>query len=327
MNETYQGDKRDNSSLDYWLATKFREDYNRQYQILNRLGLLDILPESGEMGIIGIDNKEYPIPDKETIEQEIRRNREVYETKLSQGFTKIQLTPFAIPLDILIATLEQRLKEHHKQGKLFTTKEKSEDPDEQLDLNINQPVYVLDEWRGSDKNGQCKYYPTSFDKNNCGGHTKAEILKAQEGSPLAGWSVLLIEPNMNISRQGQGKTIGNRKQIEANQTPIDYLKQLQTDPQYANEQGLTNEDWLTILITYLEETNQVIDDPQGRGSASFLAGSFNLFSGLFSGLLGYGRWFRAGRQASLFRYDPRFQPSINGLRSAVGVGRKLRFES
>jgi len=82
MSEAFQGDRRDNSSLDYWLATEFRAEYDRQYRILNRLGLLDILPKSGEAGIIGIDSKEYPIPTKETIEQEIKRNREAVKAKL-----------------------------------------------------------------------------------------------------------------------------------------------------------------------------------------------------------------------------------------------------
>lgn len=323
MSEQYQGDKRDTSSLDYWLATEFREQYDRQYKTLNRLGLLDILPKSGEMGIIGIDNKEYPIPSKEAIEQEIKRNKEVYETKLAQGFTQIQLTPFAIPLDNLISTPEQQLKIHHKQGKLLATKENINDPDVPLDLDTNQPVYIWNEWKGADKDGSCKYYPSSFDQDDHSGHAKAEILKAQDGLPLAGWNVLLVEPSKNIPRQGKGKTKGKRKQIEANQTPIEYLKQLQTDPQYANEQPLTNEDWLIQFIAYLEENNQVIDDYSGKGSACYLAGSFKASS---RGL-GYGGWYRGCARAFLGRCDPGYRNSGDGLRSAVGVGSKLVFES
>jgi len=322
MREIFSGERQENSSLDHWLAAEFGEEYSRQYETLNRLGLLDILPESAEMGIIGIDNKEYPIPSKEAMEQEIRRNKEVYETKFSQGFTQIQLTPFAIPLDVLIATLERQLKEHHKQGKLLATKEDPDDPDVPLDLDTNQPVYVWDGWKGSDKDGSCVYYPTSFDQNNHNGHTKAEILKAQAKSPLAGWNVLLVEPNMNIPRQGKCQTIGGRRQIETNQTPKEYLKQLQANPQHANEQGLTNEDWLAQFITHLEKTNQVIDDWQGKGSANYLAGSFKPSSGG----LGYGIWYRYYRQASLYGSGPGDQASSNGLRSAVGIGGKLEFE-
>ncbi len=323
MNESHQGDRRDNSSLDYWLATEFRTEYDRQYRILNRLGLLDILPKSGEAGLIGIDNKEYPIPSKEALEQEIKRNREVYETKLAQGFTQIQLTPFAIPLDNLINTLETSLKTHDKQGKLLGTKANPEDPDEPQKLDTNEPMYVWDEWRGSDKSGECVYYPASFDENNHGGHTKAQILEAQAELPLAGWNMLLVEPNKNIPRENKGKTIGKRKQLEANKTPTEYLKLLQTDPQYQSEQGLTNEDWLTMFMTHLEETNQVIDDWQGKGSACYLTGSFKPSSRS----LGYGYWYRDVGRAYLCGGDPGFRVGGSGSRSAVGVGEKLVFES
>jgi len=317
-------ESQDTPSLEHWLSTEFREQYDTQYRILNKLGLLDILPESGETGIIGIDNKEYPIPTREAIEQEIRAHREVYETKMNQGFTQIQLTPFGIPLDVLTSTLERRIREHHKQGKLLATKEKPDDPDEPLDIDTNQPLYVWNEWRNSDKDGRCVYYSTSFNQTNHGGHTKTEILKAQEGTPFAGWNVLLLEPDMmNIPREGRGKTKGGRKQLETNKTPMEYIRQLQTNPQYTNEQGETNEDWLTKFITHLEKTNQVIDDWQGKGSACFLAGSYIPVS---VGL-GGGHWVRDGRQASLDGGVAWRRFSVYGFRSAVGFGRKLVFES
>ena len=323
MSEAYQGDRRDNSSLDYWLATEFIAEYDRQYRILNRLGLLDILPKSGEAGIIGIDSKEYPIPTKEALEQEIKRNREAYKVKFAQGFTQIQLTPFAIPLDNLINTLETSLKAHHKQGKLLGTKENPEAPDEPLELAADQLMSVWDEWRGSDKDGSCVYHPTSFDQTKHNGHTKAEILKAQAGLPLAGWNVLMVEPNKNIPRRNQGKTIGKRKQLETNKKPTEYLKLLQTDPQYQNEQGLTNEDWLIEFLIHLEENNQVIDDWKGKGSACYLTGSFKPSSRY----LGIGYWNRGYGRANLNGSGHDYRYDHYGLRSAVGVGEKLVFES
>ena len=97
-----------NGALDNWLNIKFKEEYNQQCEILKKLGLLNILPKSGKMGIIGIDGKEYPFPRKETIEQEIKNNREVYEIKLAQGFSQIQLIPFALSIDKLIEVLSRK---------------------------------------------------------------------------------------------------------------------------------------------------------------------------------------------------------------------------
>lgn len=315
------------SSLDRWLSTEFKEEYESQAKILDKLGLLELLPECGEMGIRGIDGKEYPIPSKEQIIQEIRTNREKYETKIKQGFIKIQLTPFGVPLEKLTTILEQRILAHHKEGKLLATKENPNDPDVKLELDTNQPLFKWDDWidpnapegqRGADVTGKCVYHPQSFDQNNHQGFTKEQLLEKQtkKHSSFAGWNVLLIETSPNIPREGKGKTIGGRKQLETNKTPNDYLKLLQTNPDYQNEQGQTNEDWLTQFLVHLEQTNQVIDDYSGKGSANFLAGSFNPSAGY----LGYGYWVRDRRQALLVRDDPRNRYSGYGLRSAVGVG-------
>lgn len=324
MPESFSPDRRDQSSLEYWLATEFTENYEELYQVLNHMGLLDILPKSGERGIIGIDKKEYPIPSQEAIKDEIRRNREIYEPKIAQGFTQIQLTPFAVPLGSLISLLERQLKEHYKRDKLFATRENKDDPDEPLKLNENGPIWAWSKWRGSDQDGSCVYYPSSFDQDKPSGHTKAEILRAQNNadSPLAGWDAFLVEPDMNIPREGKGKTKSKRKQLEAGKTPTEYLRLLQIEPQYRNEQGLTNEDWLIIFITHLEQTNQVIDDYLGKGSSCYLTGSFKPSSGE----LGGGSWNRDFRQAYLGTVAANCRSSNIGLRSAVRLRQKLVFE-
>ena len=103
--ESQTSEHQDFISLEHWLATEFNRTYDKQVEILSKLRdrddqkLLEILPESGEIGIRGIDGKAYPLPTKEQIEQIIKEDREIYETKIKQGFTKIQLTPFAIPLE------------------------------------------------------------------------------------------------------------------------------------------------------------------------------------------------------------------------------------
>jgi len=283
-NSKFTGLETPESSLDRWLKETLPRSYREQAQTLNRTGLLEILPETGEMGVLGIDGKEYPIPTPETIEAEIKKNQEKYETKINQGFTQILLVPFASPLDRLIDTLGQRILSHHREGKLLATKINPNEPDTKLEVDTNQPVWVWDTWRNSDVSGQCAYYPQSFDPSHHQGRTKQEILntQTQNQSPFPGWRVLLVEPNMNIPREGKGKTIGGRPQLEANKTPAEYLKLLQTHPQYAQEQGTTLEDWLTLFITHLEKTNEVIDDYQGRGSIAYLMGSFNPASGILA---------------------------------------------
>jgi hypothetical protein len=313
------------SPLELWLETEFSEAYKSQVEIFRRVGLLELLPESGEMGIRGIDGKEYPIPSRDRLKAEVMKNREKYETKMRQGFTEIQLTPFGVPLEKLTTILEQRIIAHHQTGKLLATKDNPTDPDVKLELDTTQPLYKWDGWldpnqpegqRGADVTGKCVYHPETLEKEGHGGHTKAEVLEAQANTPFPGWEVKLFETSPNIPREGKGKTLAGRKQLETNQTPEDYLKQLQTNPEYQHEQGLTNEDWLTKSIIHLEQTNQVLDDYQGKGSACYLPGSFNPSSRS----LGGGCWDRGGRQAYLSGVDPESQNSNLGLRSAVGVG-------
>ena len=318
---------RDVNSYDYWLNTEVKRKYIEQVTALNELGLLDILLEAEAKGVVGIDGREYPIPSWAEIKAEMEKNKEKYDTKRQQGFTGFQLTPIALPVERLTDTLTQQILKHHKEGKLFATKEHPDDPDEPLELDTNQPLLTWDGWldpnapageRGADVTGKCVYYPKSFDEKNHQGQTKQEMLDAQvkNNSPFAGWKVLLIEETPNIPREGQGKTVGGRKQLETNRSSEQYLKTLQTDPQYRHEQCQTNEDWLTMFLIHLHKTNQVIDDYQGKGSICFNAGTFHPASRV----LGYARWSRVLRQARLVGYDPGYQGSDAGLRSAVGLG-------
>jgi len=311
-------------SFERWLETEFKEQYDSQVRTLDRLGLLELLPEAGEKGLRGIDGKEYPLPSKEVIITELKKNQEKIKPKFKQDFTQIQLTPFGVPLERLTTLLQERILAHHKAGQLFAAKDNPADPDVPLELDTNQPLFTWDGHldqnapqgqRGADVTGKCVYHPTSFDQKNHGGQTKQEILDDQtkNKSPFPGWEVKLLEKNLNIPREGKGKTVGGRKQLETNKTPEQYLKILQTDPQYQHEQGLTNEDWLTQFLIHLEKTNQVIDDYQGKGSACFLAGSFNPASRR----LGNGSWLRDARRAYLGWSDPDVQYSYYGFRPAV----------
>ena len=306
--------------------------YTEQIHAFQKIGLLDILPKSGEAGIIGIDNEEYPLPTLEQIKEQLQADRAIYEPKVKQGFAGISLTPLAMPLEALVAILQQRILIHHREGKLLATKVQPTDPDTNLELNTNEPLYTWDGWldpnapvgqRGADVTDKCLYHVQSFDQTTPGGHTKKDLLalktEKDQTSPFAGWQVLLLETNVNIPHEGKGGTsVGGRDRLTANKTPEQYLQLLQTDPQYLNEQGLTIEDWITLFLTHLEKTNQVIDNYGGNGSACYLPGSFNPSSRD----LGGASWGRGVRRAGVYGCDPRYRAAGSGLRSAVGVRKR-----
>ena len=192
-----------------------------------------------------------------------------------------------------------------------------------LDLDTDQPVYVWDGYlkrdaQGkptyeADKTGDLIYFPNTFDKAKHQGKTKVELLKEENNNQA--WQILLLEDLPDLPAETKGKTINGRKQLEANQTPNDYLKTIQTQDQYQNEQGLTLESWLIYAITQLQEKNQAIDDWQGQGKSCYLTGSYQKKFGHVPNAY----WNRDVRQANLNRFDPfrsesqRFVPVLGGI--------------
>jgi len=288
---------------------ELKKQYESQKQILEKVGLLEKL-SSGELGIKAIDNQEYAFPKLEEIRARMKKNKEVLKTKTAQGFQKLLIVPWGMKLDDLIAKYKQVILKHYQQGKLLATKEKPSDPDEPLDLNEEEPVWVWNQYENADLEGKLIYYPQEFSDNHHG-KTKKQILDQTK----QGFNVLLIEDLPNIPRQGKGKTIQGRKQWEANKTPQEYLKALQTDPAYQSEQGLTPEDQIIYAITYLEQFNQVIDDYQGHGSASYQLGGY--FPS--SDFVPYAYWYRDFRRAGLYGDNPGDCYSDNGVRTGVKI--------
>ena len=303
--------------LEQWLSSEFQTQYETKAKILNQTGLLEILPESQDIGILGIDGKEYPFPEPETIEQELRKHREFYETKMAQGFTELEIVPFAMPISRLIETLKKELVKHNKEGKLFCTKKNQDDPNEDLvafELNEDDPIHVWEKYIYADETGELIYDIKEFSENH-GGKTKQEMINELNDSTMPGYLITLREKSMNIPREGHGEIKGGRKQIEAFKTSKEYLKMLQTDEQYQGESGQTPEEWLTEFIAHLKETDQVIDDWKGFGRASFQLGAY--FPA--SSDIPVCRSNRGGRQASLGRRDPHDSSGFHGARSSVRV--------
>jgi len=308
---------------------ELQKQYTQQKAIFAQNNLLELLPNN-ELGIIGIDQKAYPFPTLEQIQKELKSNPE-FKKKMEQGFTELHITPFALPLNHLTAKVSEAIKRHYvsmpdpkdptktipdpQKTKLFTAKKDPNDPTESLvplELDENQPLYIWDKYQEADINETLVYFPQQFTKENHQGQTKTDVLKNQIKFP--GYLVTLQEKQVNIPAKNQGQTIQQRKQLEANLTPTEYLDKLQED-QYQQESGLTPEEWLTKFLIHLEKTNEVIDDYQGHGKACYnLGGYFPASDGVSS-----ARWYRDGHRAGLDGYDATYQASFDGARSGVRV--------
>ncbi len=200
---------------------KLKSQWENQVKVLNTTGVLEILTESNDIGVVGIDGKEYPIPKYEEILEKISaENLELLAKKVEQGFSQLLLVPMAVPLELLINRYKKEILRKHREGKLLAT-DKSK-----LELDEQTPVWVWNEYKNADIEGGLIYYPWEFSQNHQG-KTKSQLI--QEGRP---WQILLLEDLPDLPAQGQGQTIAERPQLEANHSAQEYLTTLQTNPNY-----------------------------------------------------------------------------------------------
>jgi len=288
--------------FEQWLELELPKQYEEKVKILNKLGILEILPEAKEFGIVGIDGKEYPMPEMEEIKDSLEKNKEIFAIKMEQGFTDLSIIPFGTELSKLIKIMEKTILKHYQEGKLFTAKKNPADENEtleKLDLDKNKPLYKWDGYDNADTKSELIYYPQEFSKNHQG-KTKREILAEDK----KGFIVTMQEKNPNIPKANdKPEIIGGRERLRAGKTPNEYLTFLQNNEQYQNEQGQTPEEWIIKFLTYLEKHNQVIDDYSGNGRASHQLGAYFLSSDFVPKCY----WSRADRQANLSRNSPRNQ--------------------
>ena len=317
LEKIYEG--KEGQELEPWLA----QQYEKQIDILRDACGFEL--ESGEVGITGIDGKDYPVPTQEEIAVLVVENREFIEKKKEQGFTKLLLVPFGMKLEYLIHAYKDVITRHKETNKLFATKKDQNDQNEDLvplDLDKDQPVWTWDEYEDADVNGKLVYYPDKFDEEGHQGKTKTELLKES-----GGWNILLIEDMPNIP-ETDPKTVGGRTQIDAFgnamekflsgkevPTPKEYLSFLDHEEAYQGEQGMSPEDQLMYAISHLEETNQVIDDYQGNGKISYQVGAYFPSSGDVPNAY----WDRDDRRANLHRVDVDNRLDHCGVRSAVRI--------
>ena len=123
--------KRNALSEKIWLfeslpQKELKKQYESQKEMMEKAGILEKL-SSGEMGIRGIDNKEYAFPTYREVIKRMRKNKEMLKIKVEQGFNQLLIVPFGMKLDDLIIKYKDLLWKHYKEKKLFATMENPED--------------------------------------------------------------------------------------------------------------------------------------------------------------------------------------------------------
>jgi hypothetical protein len=302
---------------------KLREQWEDQVKALNEAGVLEILPETLDIGIAkdhSLDGADHPIPTFDEIKAGLTAEKIIIrERQAKDGLDLDLLHSNAVTLDHLITCYRNLVLKKYKEGKLFGT------DGTPLELDENQPIYVWDKYIGADREdekGQARLvsYPEKYDKDNHNGKTDQQLIRegrAWEMRPMA---------DTEIPATGQGATQNQERGLDTEHIPLEagktseqYLNDLKMRP---NEYGITLKAELFYAIIKLQRDNVVIDDPyadqndkQGQGKVCFCAGSY--YYDTDGSFVPYFYWRRRSsrRRAYLRGLYPSIRLSVFGARS------------
>ncbi|MCX6820579.1 MAG: hypothetical protein NT016_01360 [Candidatus Aenigmarchaeota archaeon] len=233
-------------------------EYDRCVTALDRAGMLTLLPKSGSIGVVGIDGKEYPRPTRKQVAELFVRNKELVGRKIKQGFNRLELTPMAMPVPVLIEQMSAAVLRHAADRTIYQARRSNSARLVHVRVNPEKTVWVWDALRAALDKGEMVYFAKEYSSNHPG-QTKSQAIADGRICAVPGWSVGLVESMSFMPGQGKGKTVGGRKQLEIGSSPREYLQTLQTDA-YQGETGKTLEDFITSFLTRLETTNEVSND-------------------------------------------------------------------
>ena len=269
-------------------------EYARCVTALNHTGILTLLPKSESFGVIGTDEKEYPIPTQEQVAELFAYNRELVGRKVPQGFDRLELTPMATPTPLLIGKMKAAILKHAAEGKIYQTRRSPSDPLIPVRVNKEKHVWIWDTLRLAIDTDELVYFPQEYSSNHRG-QTKLEAINNGCICAVPGWSVGLVESLPIMPQQGEGKTLGGRRQLEIGSSPNEYFQTLQLEA-YQGETGKTLEDFITRFLTHLETTNEVSNDVDDNNALWCLAQYLRVSYG---DLVPTGRWHRSVGRARL----------------------------
>jgi hypothetical protein len=263
---------------------------------LDRAGILVRLPGSGNAGVTGTDGREYPIPAREEVAALFDINRDLVERKVPQGFDRLELTPIAAPLPLLIDRMREAILRHAGKGNIFRTRRSPSDTFVPVRVNPEKTVWVWETLRQAFDTGRLVYFPQEDPGHQKGqpeyrGQTKSEAISNKNICAIPGWSVGLVERLPIMPGPGEGTTLAGRRQLETGLSPREYLRILQ-EPAYSGEMGKTLEDFITEFLTRLETTNEVSNDISDN-NALWCLGQYMKIP--YAEVVPTGRWHRPVR--------------------------------
>jgi hypothetical protein len=279
-----------------------KREYTRCVSTLKRTGVLGYLPKSENNGVIGSDGKEYPVPTLEQVGDLFTHHCELVSKKVSQGFDRLEITPMAMPVLLLMDHMKATLLKHAAEGKTYQTRCSNSDLLIPVRINTDKTIWVWDTLSQVLDNDEIVYFPQTYSSDH-GGKTKLEVIQDGRYCAIPGWSVGLAE-NLPIQpAQGQGRTLGGRQQLEIGLSPREYLEALQADA-YQGETGKTIEDFIIEFLTRLAALHEISHDRQDNNALWLLGQYVKYVDQVQSDLVPTGWWHREFGRLRLDAHRP-----------------------
>ncbi|MFA4846215.1 MAG: hypothetical protein WC654_06700, partial [Patescibacteria group bacterium] len=304
FNELHTVDEVETLGSEFWQLEHLtqevvREQCDRQQEAYRWLGWLKQLP-SGEYGF-ETGGKAYPMPSIEKIFLHLSDSPEFTQTlrtKEKQGFLKVVITPFALPLEEQIAAITAKVK-----------------------ALGGTDTYRSTLWQ-QNLGATFKYF-TSLDAAGAaaGGVTKTELLSAPRTYQflLDGYMVSVLEDMDDLPLRSESPAaINGRTPIKCGETGIAYQQKFAADPQYQGEQPVIPDEDLARFA-------QVFHEKYGASGAQIMQGD-SIFDTktaawfvdtLASGILPYAYWDAAVRRLNLRDSSPDVSFGNLGPRASV----------
>ena len=266
-----------------------------------------------------VEGPVYTIPTESDIAKKLESKKSLYEMKVSQGFTRLQIVPNGLPIQTYLDQISEEIikqakANHGKPQTIVDPNNKTKTKvitdyiydtlDNPIELDINTPTYT---WPGHIDNIWTTYDPT----------TKTQVPETQHTHNTGGFDLILLEEDngklIELPRAGAGATTtykvrdsnGNiinkeRKQIEAGQTGECYIKlftDAQSDPTspHHGEYGMNRQSDLTLILHTLIQSQQMLGNYNNQSSCANYALASQYMDGQ-SAVVSFSRWFAGVRR-------------------------------
>ena len=270
------------------------KDYERCASALTSSDIVEKLPKSNALGVIGIDGNEYPIPTQAQVTNLVQANAGLVARKRAQGFRRLELSPIAMSTHLLIERMRAAIIKHSFDGRAFQTRQTSTDPKIPVRVNTEKQVWVWETLKEALDTESLVYFPRRY-SNEHGGRSKVEVIGNRSICAIPGWSVGLVENQPFLPKPNEGKVIGDRRQLEVGLSPNEYLE-IMRGSEYGFETGLTLEDFIVRFVTRLEVSDEISNDIADDNALWCLAQYLRL---PYAHAVPTGRWIRSVGRARL----------------------------